>query len=86
MRLKDYGRNPEKRKVYVQQKGLMMVGVDISKNEHDACIGTIDTPLQRKLIFSHSREGFQLFEKTIRKWMFKARYRRILIGMEPSGI
>ncbi len=64
----------------------MMVGVDISKNKHDACIGTMDATLQRKLTFPHNREGFQLFEKTIRKWMFKAHCHRVLIGMEPSGI
>jgi transposase len=86
MRLKDYGRNPEKRKAYVQQKGLLMVGIDISKDKHDACIGTVDTTIQRKLTFSHCREGFSHFEKTIRKSMFKAKCRRVLIAMEPSGI
>jgi hypothetical protein len=39
MRLKDYARNPEKRKVYVQQPGLLLIGVDIIKTKHDACIG-----------------------------------------------
>jgi len=86
MRLKDYGRNPEKRKAYVQQQGLLMVGVDISKDKHDACIGTFGAAIQRKLTFPHSREGFSLFEKTIRKAMFKAKCHRVLIGMEPSGI
>jgi hypothetical protein len=31
MRLKDYGRNPQKRNVYVQQSGLLLIGVDIIK-------------------------------------------------------
>jgi len=86
MRLKDYGRNPQKRKAYVQQKGLLMVGVDISKNKHDACFGTMDTNIRRKMTFSHNREGFSHFEMTIREAMFKAKCRRVLIGMEPSGI
>jgi hypothetical protein len=41
MRLKDYGRNPAKRKEYVSQKGLLLVGIDISKAKHDACIDTL---------------------------------------------
>jgi len=40
MRLKDYGRNPTKGKVYVQQPGLLRIGVDVSNAKHDACIGT----------------------------------------------
>jgi hypothetical protein len=30
MRLKDYGLNPTKRKVYVQQPSLLLIGVDVS--------------------------------------------------------
>jgi len=33
MRLKDYGRNYKKRKEYIQQNGLLLVGVDVSKGE-----------------------------------------------------
>jgi hypothetical protein len=40
MRLKDYGRNVKKRKEYVQQPSLLLVGIDVSKAKHDACIGT----------------------------------------------
>ena len=40
MRLKDYARNHKRRKEYVQQPGLLLVGVDVSKSKHDACIGT----------------------------------------------
>jgi len=31
MRLKDYGRNQEKRKEYIHQSGLLLAGVDVSK-------------------------------------------------------
>jgi transposase len=86
MRLKDYARNPRKRKEYVQQPGLLLIGVDISKAKHDACIGTRNGIITRKLTFAHCREGFQMFEKAIRKNIFKAKCRRVLIGMEPSGI
>ncbi len=40
MRLKYYARNQKKSKGYVQQPDLLMVGVDVSKVKHDACIGT----------------------------------------------
>jgi len=86
MRLKDYGRNPRKRKEYVQQSGLLLIGVDISKTKHDACIGTKTGIIQRKLTFTHTREGFRMFENTIRKTMFKYKCKRVLIAMEPSGI
>ncbi|MCJ7538371.1 MAG: transposase [Desulfobacterales bacterium] len=86
MRLKDYGRNPIKRKVYIQQPGLLLIGIDISKAKHDVYIGTQNGIIQRKITFAHSREGFQMFENTIRKSMPKAKFRRVLITMEPSGI
>ena len=37
MKLKNYGRNHKKRKEYIQQSGLLLVGVDVSKAKHDAC-------------------------------------------------
>ena len=37
MRLKSYGRNQKKRKEYIHQSGLLLVGVDVSKSKHDAC-------------------------------------------------
>ena len=36
MKLKDYGRNQKKRKEYIKQSGLLLVGVDVSKAKHDA--------------------------------------------------
>ena len=42
MRLKDYGRNQKKRKEYIKQSGLLLVGVDVSKAKHDACIGSLE--------------------------------------------
>ena len=42
MRLTEYGRNPHTRKAYVQQPDLLMVGVDVSKAKHHACLGTPD--------------------------------------------
>ena len=86
MRLKEYGRNPKTRKVYIQQPGLLIVGVDVSKAKHSACIGTQTDVSCRKLNFTHSREGFKLFEQTLRDQLVKNSCRRPLIAMEPSGI
>ena len=38
MRLKDYGRNQKKRKEFIQQDRLLLIGVDVSKARHEACI------------------------------------------------
>src|SRR5919109_3595673 len=86
MRLQEYGRNPHKRKEYVQHPDLLLVGVDVSKAKHSACIGTQTTMSCRKLEFTHTREGFGRFEQTRRGHMVKNGRRRILIAMEPSGI
>lgn len=86
MRLKDYARNHKRRKEYVQQPGLLLVGVDVSKSKHDACIGTQAGVICRKFAFIHCREGFRLFESALRKKMFRHNCKRVLIAMEPSGI
>jgi transposase len=86
MRLKEYGRNPKTRKEYVQQPGLLLVGVDVSQAKHSACIGTQTGIHCRKLEFPHRREGFQRFEQTLREHLVKNHCRRLLLAMEPSGI
>jgi len=48
--LKDYAQNAKKRKEYVQQPCLLVVAVDVSKANHDACIGTENGIVCRKLV------------------------------------
>jgi transposase len=86
MRLTEYGRNPNKRKAYVHQPDLLLVGVDVSKAKHNACLGTQTTMSCRKLEFTHTREGFRRFEQTLKDHLVKNRCQRLLIAMEPSGI
>ena len=86
MSLKEYARIPEKRKAYVQQPGRLLVGVDVSQAKHSACIGTQTGITCRKLEFTHSREGFQRFEQTLRDGLVKNSCRRLLIAMAPSGV
>ena len=86
MRLQEYGRNPNKRKEYVHQPDLLLVGVDVSKAKHSACLGTQTTVSCRQLEFTHTREGFRRFEQTLRAHLVKNKCQRMLIAMEPSGI
>ena len=83
MRLKDYGRNQRKRKEYIQQDALLLIGVDVSKSKHDACIGTLEN-VKSRIEFKNARDGFQRFEDAIRKNMFRNRCKRVLIAMEPE--
>jgi transposase len=86
MRLKDYARNPTRRKEYVQQSGLLLGGIDVSKTKDDACLGPKEGIRYRKFTFTHSREGFQRFETVLRKQLEAPPCQRTLIAMEPSGI
>jgi transposase len=86
MRLQEYGRNPHKRKEYVHHPDLLLVGVDVSKAKHSACMGTQTTMSCRKLEFTHTREGFRRFEQTLKAHLDKNGRQRSLIAMEPSGI
>ena len=86
MRLTEYGRNPHTRKAYVQQPNLLMVGVDVSKAKHYACLGTQTSISRRKLEFTHTREGIERFEQTLKQQLVKNACRHVLIAMEPSGI
>ncbi len=85
MRLKDYGRNQEKRKEYIKQSGLLLVGVDVSKAKHDACIGSLEG-VRCRIGFRNARDGFKRFEEAIRKNMFRNKCKHVLIAMEPSGL
>jgi len=44
MRLKDYARDQKKRKKFVQQPELLMIGVDMSKAKHGASIASPWSP------------------------------------------
>src|SRR5262245_4519817 len=86
MRLTAYGRDPHMRKEYVCQPDLLLVGVDVSKAKHHACMGTQPPVSGRKFEFTPTREGFTRFEQTLRTHRVKNRRQRLLIAMEPSGI
>ena len=74
MRIKDYGRNYQKRKLYVQQTALLLVGVDVSKAKHDGCFGKTNHTIS----FTNNREGFRRFEQTLRTNIAKTKSRKAL--------
>jgi transposase len=86
MRLKKYARTPQQRKAYVQQPGLLLVGVAVSHAKHPACIGTQIGITCRKLACTHRREGFRRFEQPRREHLVNNSGRRLLIAMAPSGL
>jgi hypothetical protein len=86
MRWTEYGRNPNKRKEYGRQPDLLLVGVDVSKAKHNACLGTQTTMSCRKLAFTHTRAGFRRFEQTLRHHLVKNKWQRMRSAMEPSGL
>jgi transposase len=63
-----------------------MVGVDVSKAKHHACLGTQISISRRKLAFTHTREGIERFEQTLKQQLVTNACRHVLIAMEPSGI
>jgi transposase len=86
MRLPEYGRNPNKRKAYVPHPALLLVGVEVSKAKHKACMGTQTTLSCRTLAFPHTREGFRRFEQPLQAHRVKNGRQPILIAMAPSGL
>jgi transposase len=86
MRLTEYGRNPHMRKAYVQQPDFLIVGVDVRNAKHHACLGTQRGISRRKLAFTHTREGIERFEQTLKQPLVKNACRHVRIAMEPSGI
>src|SRR5262249_40822523 len=54
--------------------------------KHSACIGTQTRISRRKLEFTHTREGFRMFETILNRERAKNTCCRVLIAMEPSGI
>jgi hypothetical protein len=86
MRLTAYGRNPDKRKAYVYQPDLLLVGVDVSQAKHRACLGTPTTVSGRQLALTHTREGCRHCAQTLRAHLVHNPCQRLLLALEPSGM
>ena len=65
---------------------ILWVGIDISKRQHTACLGTQDQVLCRRLRFTNSRRGLERLEAAIRRVQSQSQATAVVIGMEPSGV
>jgi len=86
LKFKACARSIQGRRQFIQQEGLLLVGVDVSKSKHDACLGTQAGIMTRKLTFANDREGFDRLEEALRTHLRRIQGRQVLVAMEPSGI
>ena len=65
---------------------MLWVGVDISSRQHEACVGTSDRVLRRRLAIANTRDGLARLEAAISKEQRAIRAQAVIVGMEPSGV
>lgn len=69
----------------LERSRILWVGIDISKRQHTACLGTQDRVFCRRLRFTNSRDGLKHLEATIHRIQGKSQATVVVLGMEPSG-
>lgn len=71
----------------VRGERTLVVGVDIAKHTHWACImdGTTELPVGSPFSFKNSREGFLRLLAQVGKAQERTGATRVVVGMEPSG-
>ncbi len=71
----------------IRGEHTLVVGVDIAKHKHWACImdGLTEMPVGSPFAFQNSRDGFSRLLGQIAKAKEKSGATRILVAMEPSG-
>ena len=70
----------------VSPSKVLWVGVDISSRQHEACVGTSDWVLRRRLAIANTRDGLARLEAAISKEQRAIRAQAVIVGMEPSGV
>ena len=70
----------------VDPSRMLWVGVDISSRQHEACVGTSDRVLRRRLTIANTRDGLAQLEAAISKEGRTIRAQAVIVGMEPSGV
>jgi len=83
---KDYNKYLLKWKDAIPESSTLIVGIDISHLNHDACFGTRDQVIRRKFTFLNNLEGFQRFEGTFIHIVQKFGIKKVLIGLEPTSV
>lgn len=76
----------EKWKALICEPSTLIIGIDVSKLKHDACIGTRDKIYMRNFPFENNLQGFNGFIKIIEKICAENKIQKTLIGLEPTSI
>lgn len=75
-----------KKKAWVRHEHDLVVGVDIAKKKHWACVTDSDGEKRLKpFAFKNSREGFKRLQEQIQRFHPQIAPHRVVVGMEPSG-
>jgi transposase len=71
----------------VRGEHTLIVGVDIAKNKHWACImdGLTELPVGSPFAFQNTRDGFLRLLEMTAKALKRTGAARVVVGMEPSG-
>ena len=82
----DYIQNLEKWKSLVKNINTLIVGIDVSKDKHDACFGTRDSIFIKKFAFQNSFNSFEDLNKKIKDLICEKKSSNVIIGLEPTGV
>jgi transposase len=64
---------------------ILIVGIDVGKNQHTACLRTAKEVLVRRLSFDNSRAGFERLQERVREAMQKQSVVECVYGLESTG-
>lgn len=73
-------------KILVKKQRTLLVGIDISKDYSDACIGFRDEIIQKNLHFNNNLSGFQKLVETVTLIMKQKKSKFVIIGLEPTSV
>lgn len=76
-----------KKLALVRGERTLVVGVDIAKRKHWACVvdGFTELPVSGPFPFQNSRDGFNRLLGQIARAKEKTGATRVMVGMEPTG-
>ena len=77
----DYIQNLEKWKSLVKNINTLIVGIDVSKDKHDACFGTRDSIFIKKFAFQNSFYSFEDLNKKIKDLICEKKSSNVIIGL-----
>jgi len=73
------------RKLELVKGQVLVVGVDIGKVKHFACLRGPNGMVVKGLWFANDRAGFERLRKEVDLWVQKLGLERVVVGMEPTG-